>query len=68
VAPGKRRDRTTPSYEQSEAGIIRERRMQSGDKAGTTYEAFRAVQGGRGETKDGVRWSKIESMCMIRPT
>jgi hypothetical protein len=27
VAPGKRRDRTTPSHEQSEAGIIRERRM-----------------------------------------
>jgi hypothetical protein len=31
-------------YEQSEAGI-RKRRMQSGDKAGTAYEAFRAVQG-----------------------
>jgi hypothetical protein len=57
VASGKRRDRTTYSYEQSEAGIIRKRRMQSGDKAGTAYEAFRAVQGGGGETKDGVKQS-----------
>jgi hypothetical protein len=55
VAPGKRRDRITPSYEQSEAGIIRERRMQSGDKADTAHEAFKAVQEGGGETKDGVK-------------
>jgi hypothetical protein len=55
VALGKRRDRITPSYEQSEAGIIRERRMQSGDKVGTAYEAFTAVQGGGEEIKGGVK-------------